>query len=102
VRLSHSSPPIGQVCWSLPLTLFCLYRGQLGLAWGGRSKLIQEPIEHSPAVLRLLEMDTQPDEHIHDFPVAGLQRSFKGAEGPILGFRQLGQDVAGDDLRGLN
>jgi hypothetical protein len=47
-------------------------------------------------------MGTQPDEHIDDFSVAGLQCSFQGSEGFILRLGQLRQDISGDDLRGLN
>jgi hypothetical protein len=63
---------------------------------------VQQTAEHRPAVLGLPEIDTQPDEHIDDFIVTGLQCSFKGAEGFILRLGQLRQDVAGDDLRRVN
>jgi hypothetical protein len=84
------------------LPFLWLYSWQPGLTRGSRPKLVQRTLEHRPAVLGLPEIDTQPYEPIDDFLVAGLHRSYKGAEGFILGFWQLRQDVSGDDLRGLN
>ena len=67
-----------------PLPFFCLHRGELGLRWRGGTKVMQQTLEHGPAVLSLPEMHAQPDEHIDHFPVAGLQGSFETAQGFIL------------------
>jgi hypothetical protein len=73
-----------------------------GARMGQLSETRAADVGASPCRSRLPEIDTQPYEHIDDFPVAGLHRSFKGAEGFILGFWQLRQEISGDDLRGLD
>jgi hypothetical protein len=45
---------------------------------------MQQTEEYSPAILSLAEIDTQPDEPIDHFPVAGLHRPFETMARPLL------------------
>ncbi len=78
-----SGPLIGPGYRVLSLPLFCLHSRQLGLACGDGAKLMQQTVEHGSAMFGLPECHADTDEHVDDFPVAGLHHSFEYAEGQV-------------------